>query len=307
MTQSTTPSIAVVGTGAIGGVMAAALGDSGHRVTLCARTPFKTLRRSYDGQTQTYDHPVVTSPAGMTPVDWVLLCTKAHQNEGAKPWLDALIGPDTRIAVMQNGVNHEERLAASAPPERVVPSIILLPAQASAPGVVAQTHTGTVKVPNNPSGRALAALFAPDCPVLIEPKEDFVTQVWCKVVINAAGGAIGALTLTSIGDMNHPCIQGFALDLMQEIVVVGRAEGAQIADDFAQKSLEARRGPIGSHWSSISMDRRDGRDLEWEARNAIVGEVGRKHGIPTPLNDAMTALLALSDNSGARITSVATP
>ena len=83
MTEQT--SIAVVGAGAIGGALAAALGDAGHKATLCDRTPFKMLRRTFDGETRQYDHPVVTNPDGLSPVDWLLLCTKAHQVSGAAP------------------------------------------------------------------------------------------------------------------------------------------------------------------------------------------------------------------------------
>ncbi len=84
-------SIAVVGAGAIGSALAAALGDSGYTVTLCDRIQFDGLKRTFEGETRQYDHPVVTSPQGLRPVDWLLLCTKAHQVSGAAPWLECLI------------------------------------------------------------------------------------------------------------------------------------------------------------------------------------------------------------------------
>ena len=74
-----TTSIAVVGVGAIGGAMAAALGDQGHEVTLCVRTPFEKLVRVFADDRHSYDHPVVTSFADLEPVDWVLLCTKSME------------------------------------------------------------------------------------------------------------------------------------------------------------------------------------------------------------------------------------
>ena len=131
-------SIAVVGAGAIGGALAAALGDSGYTVTLCDRTPFAMLKRTFEGETRQYDHPVVTSPQGLRPVDWLLLCTKAHQVPGAAPWLECLIGAGTCVGVMQNGVDHEARVRAFVEADCVVPAIMLLPVAMRSPGEIVQ-------------------------------------------------------------------------------------------------------------------------------------------------------------------------
>jgi hypothetical protein len=68
-----------------------------------------------------------------------------------------------------------------------------------------------------------------------------------------------------------------------------------LPDDAPEKVLERMLDAAPEHWSSISVDRREGRPMEWEARNAVVGRLGRRHGIATPLNDAITTLLALAD------------
>jgi len=289
------PSIAVVGVGAIGGVMASALGDAGHAPVLCVRTAFEQLSRSLDGAVRTYPHRICTTPAALAPVDWVFLCTKAHQIKGAEDWLRKLIGPDTRIAVMQNGVDHIDRVSAYAAVQQVVPCIIFLPARVEKPGAVEQGCAGTVQVPDTLPGRAMAELFGGQGAVKIEPTEDFVSAVWSKVVLNAVGGAICALAIKPLSAVADPQVRERAVGLMEEIIQVGEAEGAIFADDFAEKTIEIYRGPIGSHWTSIAADRRDGRPMEWRARNAVVGRIGRRHGIPTPLNDALTALLAVSD------------
>jgi 2-dehydropantoate 2-reductase len=288
-------SIAVVGVGAIGGAMAAALGDAGHKPLLCARTPFPHLSRSLNGETREYAHPVCTDSGGLSPVDWVLLCTKAHQIEGAAHWLHRLIGPETRVAVMQNGVDHVDRVSIYVPAERVVPCIIFLPSRLESPGIVEQGRAGTVQVPDSQAGRALADLFADQSAVEVEPSADFVSAVWSKLVLNAVGGAICALAIKPLSAVAAPEVAELATGLMEEIMCVGRAEGARFPDDFAEKTFETFRGAIGSHWTSMAADRRDGRLMEWQARNAVVGQIGRRHDIPTPLNDALTALLAVTD------------
>jgi len=289
-------SIAVVGVGAIGGAMAAALGDAGHEPTLCVRTSFPRLSRSLNGETREYAHPVRTDPGEVSPVDWVLLCTKAHQNEGAAPWLRALIGPETRVGVMQNGIDHVARVSRYVAADRAVPCIVFLPSLVEEPGIVQQARPGTVRVPETPAGWALAELFGGQEAVGLEPTADFTSAVWSKLVLNAVGGAVCALALKPLSAVAAAEVHDLSTGLMEEIMRVGRAEGATFADDFVDKTFETYRGPIGAHWTSMAADRRDGKLMEWEARNAVVGQIGRRHGIPTPLNDALTALLAVSDS-----------
>lgn len=296
--MSAAPSIAVLGVGAIGGAMAAALGDAGHCPRLCVRTPFARLSRTLaDEAARDYPFPVHTRADELAPVDWVLLCTKAHQIASARPWLDRLVGPVTRIAVMQNGVDHEQRVAPWVPGERAVACIILLPSKLDAPGLVVQARAGVVQVPDTQAGHALAAIFGEQCAIRIELSADFVTAVWTKLVLNAVGGAICALALQPLGALAALQVHELAVGLMREVMAVGRAEGARFDDDFPDKTIEYFRGPIASHWTSMAADRRDGRRMEWDARNAVVGRIGRKHGVPTPLNDALTQLLALADTT----------
>jgi 2-dehydropantoate 2-reductase len=275
--------------------MAAALGDAGHAPMLCVRTPFRKLSRSLDGETREYAHPIHTDAASLSPVDWVVLCTKAHQIEGAAPWLQQLIGPDTRLAVMQNGVDHVDRVARFASADRVVPCIIFMPSQVDSPGVIEQGRAGTVRVPESPAGYALAELFAGQSAVTVEPTTDFISAAWSKLVLNAVGGAICALAIKPLGAVSAPQARDLATGLMEEIIRVGQAEGARFPDNFIATTFETYAGPLGGHWTSIAVDRRDGRLMEWQARNAIVGTIARRHQIPTPLNDALTALLAVSD------------
>ena len=288
-------SIAAIGAGAIGGAMAAALGDAGHEVRLCVRTPFPRLSRSLGEVTRHYAHPVVTDPQRAAPVDWVLLCTKAHQIAEAAPWLHALIGPATRVAVMQNGVDQVQRVAEFVPAERVVPCIILLPSRLQAAGAVVQSRPGVVQVPDTAAGCELARLFAGQDVVRIEPTADYVSAVWHKLVLNAVGGAICSLALKPLSGVAAPQVRQLAIGLIEEVAAVGRAEGAQLPADLAARTIEYFQGPIGEHWTSMAQDRRDGRRMEWDARNAVVGRIARRHGIATPLNDALTQLLALAD------------
>lgn len=288
--------IAVVGVGAIGGVLAADLADLGrHELTLCVRTGFDRLVVERPGGKSEVDAAILTQPGLSDRADWVLLATKAHQTESAGPWLEALCGPATRVAVLQNGVDHIERvrpwLDSSS---QVVPVVVHLPAEKTAPGRVVQGRDGLLIVPDHEAGRAFARLFE-HARTTVKASDDFVTQLWWKLVSNAALGGVCALTLRENGVVADPEVRSVVLSLMREVVEVGRAAGADLPDDAPEKALARMQQGAPEHWSSITVDRREGRPMEWEARNEVVGRIGREFGIETPLNDAISAMLKVAD------------
>jgi len=292
----TTTRIAVVGIGAIGGAIAADLADVGrHEVQLCARTPFDELEVTHPAGTSRVDARVVCDPNETMPVDWVLLATKAYQSQGAAPWLEKLCTPETVVAVLQNGVDHEERIAPLLESgSEVLPVVIQIPAEKLAPGKVVQQHPGTLVVADSAAGRGFESLFEGGR-TAIKVTDDFVTQAWWKLLNNAALGGVCALVLRELAVAQDPEVQAIILAMMAEIVEVSRAEGAMLPEDAPEKGLERVLNAAPTHWSSIAVDRREGRKLEWEVRNAVVGARGRRHGIATPLNDLVTTLLRASD------------
>lgn len=288
--------LAIVGVGAIGGTVAADLSDLGrHEILLCARSPFEHLRVRHPRKTSVVERASTIDPTNVAPVDWVLLATKAHQSEEARSWLDALCGPGTRMAVLQNGVDHIERIAPLVSPGTgIVPVVIQLPAEKTAPGVVEQSRDGALTVPDDDDGRDFAALFR-GARTAVHLTDDFKSQAWWKLVSNAALGGVCAVMLRENAIAQTPEVREIVLALMREVVSVGRAEGANLPDDAPERSLDRVLGAASGHWSSISVDRREGRPMEWAVRNEVVGRCGRRHGIPTPWNDAITALLRAAD------------
>jgi 2-dehydropantoate 2-reductase len=110
--------IAIIGPGAIGGILAAWLGqDPDNAVTVCARSAFDHLEVETPTGRITSRPRVITDPAEATPVDWVLITTKAYDAAAAAAWLPSLRRPDTRVVVLQNGVEHVERFSPCARPD----------------------------------------------------------------------------------------------------------------------------------------------------------------------------------------------
>lgn len=288
--------IAVVGIGAIGGSISADLADlARHDLHLCLRTPIEALRVSHPGGKSRIREQLHSDPAAVPKVDWVLLATKTYQSEAARPWLRALCRVDSVVAVLQNGVDHVQRITPLVPEAvDVLPVVVLLPAEKIAAGDVTQERDGTLLAPDGAAGRRFAALFdGARTKVLATP--DFHTQSWWKLISNAALGGVCALTQRSNAVAKQPELREFVLELMREIAEVGRAEGAELPEDAPEKALGIMLGAAGDHWTSIAVDRREGRPMEWQARNEVVGRLGRVHGIATPMNDAITILLRAAD------------
>ena len=117
-------SVAVIGVGAIGGLVAAELLAAGVDVTLCTRTPLDRLVVERDQHPRDFATHALTDPAHAQAVRFVVVALKAQDSASAAPWLARLAGPDTTIVVIQNGVEHDARLARtpSSPRSSTPPS-----------------------------------------------------------------------------------------------------------------------------------------------------------------------------------------
>jgi 2-dehydropantoate 2-reductase len=286
--------IALIGPGAIGGTAAIALSEGGrHDLTICANQSFDRLvwTRSDSDTERSFPAKVVTSPRDASPADWVLLAVKSHQTESAPEWLRATVGPETKLAVLQNGVEHRERVAPFIlAGTSVVPVVVQLPAQRTAPGRIATYGPALFIVGDDPASREFAELFA--CSFLkVQTDSDFRTREWEKLCLNAAGGSLVTLTMNPDCIAEVPALRDLCQRIVEECVAVGTAEGARFADGFAQSltnMLAARRGNRGN---SMYYDRRDGKRLEWDARNGVIVRLGQKHGIVTPVSSTLVPLL----------------
>ncbi|MEO5493650.1 MAG: 2-dehydropantoate 2-reductase [Sphingomonas sp.] len=287
------PSIAVVGPGAIGGTVGAWLLRAGHEVTLCARTPFAELVVETSGEILHATPPIWTEPEQATSVDWVLVATKTYAVAGAAAWLDVLAGPDTKVAVLQNGVEHVARFAPFVPVDRLLSVVVDIPAERDAPGHIRQRRSGTMLVPPGETGRAFAELFG-DTAITVTETADFPGALWRKLAINVAG-AVSALADEGGGVAWRESAARLMRALVTECVTVGRAEGAVLEDDLVEAVIEHYRHGHRDAINSLHADRIAGRPMEWDARNGVIGRLGRQHGIATPVSDAVSDLLAAID------------
>lgn len=288
--------VAVVGAGAVGGyygAQAAMVEDN--RVSLCVRTPFTQLVIETEEQETVLDLPTFTDPADIDEHDWVLLAVKAHQTAAAAPWLEALCGSSTVVVVLQNGVEHVERVQPIADGAEVLPSIVRYGGEAVRPGRVKHYTYGYLFVPDGATGDRLAALFA-GSNAQVRPTPDFEREAWSKLVTNVAANAIPAITEQRFPVFRRPDVARLAEDLMLECIDVAAAEGIELERGVARSEVERLAGLADDVGSSMLYDRVAGRRLEYDALNGAVVRIGRRHDVDTPLNSAVVALLgAISD------------
>lgn len=283
-------SVAVVGPGSVGSTIAAWLAqDARLEVVVCSRSPRDGLEIDTPFGRISADPPVLTDPASAGPVDWVLMAVKTYDVASASPWLEGLLGPQTRVAVLQNGVEQVANVLPYVPADRIVPVSVDVPAERLPSGVVRQSAAGLLVVPSGRNGEDFVDLFA-QAPIEVSLTDDFVTTAWTKLCLNAAGAICATLRQPS-GIAHQEPIAGLIRDVVAETVLVGRAAGATLGDDLPDRVVQRMRDNPPLFVNSLVADRLAGRRTEIEARNGAVVRTGRAHGIPTPLNSMLTVLV----------------
>jgi len=167
--------IAVIGAGAVGGVLAARLMRSNaNTVAVATRTSIDALEIACDGATWRVVPDVLTLGAVPEPRDWVLVATKTYDSAEAAEWFEMVIGPNTTVAILQNGVEHRERFAEYLPDDQMLPVVVDVPAERVAPGRVTQHGPGVLTVPRSSAGQEFARLFI-GTGIAVAEVDDFTT------------------------------------------------------------------------------------------------------------------------------------
>jgi 2-dehydropantoate 2-reductase len=285
-------SIAIIGLGSIGGVVAGLLSATGrYDIVACVRRPIEKLTVERAEGAVEVAITALTDPALAKPVDWVLLCTKAQDTAASAAWLERLCGEGTRVATLQNGIGHADRLRPLAGPATIVPTIVYYNGERLAPDRVRYRRTGEHDfcVAGDADGRAFARLFDGTSLVTFT-SDDFKTLAWRKLLLNAAANPISALTMQRNHVFRRDDIQALCRALLDEAIAVAQADGARLAADEAEQVMGRLLGVPDDAGSSMYFDRMAGRPLEIDAITGAVVEAGERHGLATPLNRMVLTL-----------------
>lgn len=301
--------IAVIGAGGIGAIYGASLAKAGADVTFVARgahlaaTRERGLKIEGDrGEMHISPTQATDDPSDIGPVDIVLFCVKLWDVESAGAAIRPIIGPKTGVIPLQNGVDAHERLIPVLGREAVMGGTAFVTGSIVAPGIVRQTGTyqrmtfGELDGTISPRGKRLAELCAQaGFEGVLSP--DVLVPLWDKFTMLVPLANVNALTRAPLGKYRaDPDTWSLVLGSVHETVAVGRAEGVNLAPDAADKAIALIRSMPDHHMTSMGNDLLRGNRLElpWFAGKVV--ELGRKHGVPTPVNSFVYAALKLCAN-----------
>ncbi|MBN5266576.1 oxidoreductase [Serratia ureilytica] len=289
--MSDRPTIALIGPGAIGTAIAAALHEVGRTPLLCGRTAHPQLILRHDEGEVVVPGPVLSDPRTVAhPYDLVFVAVKTTQVTDSTGWLAALCNKNTVVCALQNGVEQQSLLAPYVNGATVLPSVVWFPAQREQDASVRLRATLRLTLPDAPQAQAIAdALSGSRCAV--ELSSDFLSIAWRKLLQNAAAGLM-VLANRRAGMFSRADITQLALAYLRECLAVARAQGAVLHDNVPEAIVDGFQRAPADLGTSILADRQANRPLEWDIRNGVVQRYGRLQGIPTPISDILVPLLA---------------
>jgi len=285
------PSVALIGPGAIGTTIAAALHEVGRTPLLCGRTAHPQLVLRHDDGEIIVPGPVITDPSRVSrPVALVFVAVKTTQVADSAGWLAALCDENTVVCALQNGVEQKAQLEPYVNGAVVVPSVVWFPAQREPDASVWLRAKPRLTLPAIPQAARISdALSETRCAV--ELSADFVSIAWSKLLQNAVAGLM-VLANRRAGMFSRQDITELALAYLRECLAVARAEGASLGDNVPQEIVEGFHRAPADLGTSILADRQANRPLEWDIRNGVILRYGDKHGIPVPISRVVVPLLA---------------
>lgn len=283
--------IALIGPGAIGTTIAAALHEVDRAPLLCGRTAHSQLTLRHDEGEIVVPGPVLTEPAAIQqPVDLLFVAVKTTQVAESAGWLAALCDENTVVCALQNGVEQKAQLAPLVNGATVLPSVVWFPAQREADASVWLRAKPRLTLPDVPQAqRVVEALSGTRCAV--DLSADFLSIAWRKLLQNAAAGLM-VLANRRAGMFSRDDITQLALAYLRECLAVARAEGAVLKDDVPQEIVGNFQRAPADLGTSILADRQANRPLEWDIRNGVIQRLGHVHGIAVPVSDVLVPLLA---------------
>jgi len=297
--------IAIVGAGGIGAPLGASLAAAGQDVAFLARGAHLTamqangLRVEGDrGESVIRPVQATDDPASLGHVDLVLFCVKLWDVETAGNHMRPLIGGETVVIPLQNGIDASERLAPILGAAHVLGGVALVSGSIVAPGVVRQTgtHRGIVfgEFDGQATARATRVHAVCTAAAIDAVLSDNIERArWEKFIGLVAVSGLCALTRRPIGDVrDDPDLGPLLDDAMQEVVDVGRACGVQFPKEMLQSVRATMIRPVPPYgMPSMAVDLRAGNRLELPWLAGKVVQLGAEHGVPTPINRVVYAAL----------------
>ncbi len=297
--------IVIIGAGAMGGLFGGLLTESGQAVRLIdVPGPQLTalmrngLRLQTDGGDRTIGVRAGVADSFSGPCDLAIVFTKGPHTEGAMRGAAHLIGPETWVLTVQNGLGNEAAIRQVVPHARVATGMTSWPADLAGPGHVTSHGRGSVRIwsaeaePAAVMQRIAAVLSAAGLDCIADPAVE--VAVWEKVAFNAAMNSVAAVTRLPVGPIaDHPAGRLLVFGIVMETLAVAKARGLAVDADRVRRTLEMAFTEHRTHQPSMLQDVLAGRQTEIDNINGAIVAYAAELGIDTPVTKSLRDLVRL--------------
>jgi 2-dehydropantoate 2-reductase len=237
------------------------------------------------------------------PAELVLVCVKSYDTPAAIDALRPVVGPETIVLSLQNGIENEEQLARGLGLPPLLVALTRIGVELVAPATVHYSGRGTILF-GEPDGRdtprtrrVTEALAAAGVPYQLRP--DILVAAWEKLAWNAGFNAVTALTQATVAEVvAQAASRQLVVQAMEEVDAVATALGIPVRRRRTAAVLADSVAGLPDFLTSMLQDVRRGRRLEHDALNGAVVRAGARTGVPVPVNRVLLGLLARLDPGG---------
>lgn len=297
--------VAVLGAGAMGSLFGGLLAEQGLAVQLLDVNPAhiaavqaEGLRLETDRGDRRVAVPICRPEEARETPDWLLVFTKTGDTARALASAAHLLGPQTRVLSLQNGLGGADRLAEWVPAGRIAIGVTTVPSDLAGPGHVRSHGAGSIRLmmaqgQDDAMLRQLAeALGTAGLPAEVDPTVG--VAIWEKVAFNAAFNALCASSGCRVGALAAlPEARALAFEVADEVLQVARASGVAVQPGRVHATMAHALEHHGAHQPSMLQDLLAGRRTEIDAINGAVVRAAEALGQPVPRNRTLATLVRL--------------
>ena len=305
--------IAVVGAGAVGSFYGAMLARAGHRVTLIGR-PAHVQATTRNGlkldlakssATEIIQIEASTEFSSLHTADLVLFCVKSTDSASVAFQIAPYLAPHALVMSLQNGVENAALIAQQIP-HAVIPSVVYVATEIPAPGFVKHHGRGELVIGTMQISRLsdpqktlqdIVLLFA-SAQVPVQISQNVMAELWSKLMINCAFNAISGLAQIQYEKLAAlESVRNTQTALVKEVIAVAQADGIHLSETVALQAVAQISVTMGSQKSSTAQDMARCKPSEIDHLNGFIVRRGQALGVPTPVNQALFALVKLVESS----------
>ena len=300
--------IAIVGAGGVGSYLGGLLARAGHEVALIARGRHLEAIRAHGLRIQSIHgdldvRPAIATdnPAEVGPTDLTIFTVKTYDIDSTAELARPLVGPQTAVLPLENGVEAPAWLSRYFGKEAVLGGAVWIVSAVAEPGVIRQESQFRRIVFGEMDGRPTSRVAAirdalGQSGFTVETTDQIEKVLWTKLLFIASFSGVTSVTRAPAGPV-VACVESRSLlnRAMLEVEAVARAIGIPLDADMVEKTMAFVVGLESATTSSMQRDVLAGRRLEYDALNGAVVRAGQETGVPTPVHEFLWTCLKVVD------------